>query len=61
MEQKKKIDTEELMPDLAAREPAEGGFEFAEETEHLCYPNNEPSSELAVEVGALDGKEGQRR
>ena len=43
---------EEKMPDLAARQPAEGNVDFPEE-EHLRSPQAEPSSELPVEGAAL--------
>ncbi|NLC59101.1 MAG: hypothetical protein GX774_19880 [Armatimonadetes bacterium] len=45
------------MPDLAAREPAEGDLDLVGQTPHLRYPNQELSSSIPVESGALDMEE----
>ena len=41
------------MPDPAAREPAEGDLEKESFTDHLRAPDEQPSSGLPVESGAL--------
>ncbi|NLB97381.1 MAG: hypothetical protein GX785_16925 [Armatimonadetes bacterium] len=45
------------MPDLAARQPAEGDLRQIDATPHLCCPEGPISSSLPVESGALAEEE----
>ncbi|HHX41897.1 MAG TPA: hypothetical protein GX715_18225 [Armatimonadetes bacterium] len=45
------------MPDLAARQPAEGDLRQIDGTPHLCCPDGPISSSLPVESGALAEEE----
>ncbi|MBI3945859.1 MAG: hypothetical protein HY321_08060 [Armatimonadetes bacterium] len=46
------------MPDLGDRQPAEGDLDYPEGRSHLCCPEEELSSELPVEAGALSEEAG---